>query len=280
MLTISYEIASKNELYMFLSEANYFLVHEDRISDNNKYMSMSAIFGGKSLVLVIIEAVSIGKLKSARPVYLTAFQFMFLAATLKCIGLLPMALNQLLQNHSTLFNGAMLKTYNNDDFRKGMNLLYGCLAFCLLMAYGAYRYLMRIFVGSFEKASPEQNFEANRFNSLVGKYIMSRFSYLRLIVLIAYSHNYINYTLIFFDFFVSILYFIPVQAGKPVRIPLLIIYVCFTIGSLWMLDPMRIWDAIERSVRSIAFHGTHPLFKYVLETTVIYVIQAISYLSF
>ena len=91
--------------------------------------------------------------------------------------------------------------------------------------------------------------------------------------MVAFVFNYANYGFSMLDFIACLPIFVPVSASKTTRLLLSLGCVAAGMATIWLLDPKRVLDAVERSVRAQVFHGEHRLFAWVLNVGLLNMMQ-------
>ena len=125
LITINYEISSKNELYLFLSEGLYYVVNEDRVTENTKWLVFAAITSAKGLIMVIFEVLSLKKFKFTKTLYLTLFDLFYTFAIARLYSWLPQLVDKLMVFQPQLFGNVRLKTYDSEVFSKVLSVHSG-----------------------------------------------------------------------------------------------------------------------------------------------------------
>lgn len=181
LTTIAYEIASKNEIYMFLSESLYLMIKDNRFTENNRYLIFSAIIGGKNLIALILEVLSRKKLRHARAVYIASLKVVFIYMAAKMLSRLPLAADRLMAHFPKLFGGARLYTYLPDQSRavnmiltKGITVFWWMALLYTLLALGLYRLIYAIFVKAQASKNNEEIEEISLARKLIMKFVFSK----------------------------------------------------------------------------------------------------------
>ena len=101
-----------------MSDSNYLVVNENRITENNRSLAYSALIMLKGLVILVFEVLIGRKLRTAKPVYLVAFRVYYTVTALWLISYLPLVFDRLLRSFPEVFQDARLKTYDQPAFQK------------------------------------------------------------------------------------------------------------------------------------------------------------------
>jgi len=180
LLTLSYEIASKNELYLFLSEPNYFMVKPNRRSEDNKYLPMAGLLYGQVILVVILEIVSFRKFRFAKVFFLETFKMGFVLGTIMVCAFLPKHFDKLLALSQLAPATTRLQTYSQESFRQvalleqAMTLFYAAVLSVLAGSFMFYASVARLFLGSHGLYSEEEKREARLFRAALFKMVFGR----------------------------------------------------------------------------------------------------------
>ncbi len=117
LISISYECGGKNELFYFLNDANYFIINENRRSEDNRFLIFGAMIIGKSLLIVILDLFATGKLKHVETFYIEIFRIGMIVTSVKLMKYLPQLVDYGLAYLGNAVGGARLQTYDQSVFK-------------------------------------------------------------------------------------------------------------------------------------------------------------------
>ena len=94
-----------------------------------------------------------------------------------------------------------------------------------------------------------------------------------------FSLGYSNFSIIFLDNFALLIVFIPIRLYKPVRFLLVILSLTVILGFGYLLEPKRVFEGFERSIRAASFHGFNIVVNYMIQLPLKWIVLAYFILS-